>query len=239
MKHLIIISMFISLGMSCFAAESGEIINTEKVNQLLEVENFKKSDKDQETLNLYKERLDLLSYKERQLNMYENSLKSLKSEMDVMQANLDKKQTELNDKEISLFKKELELKEKERDLNQLEEKLAQIDNIQLMRESQKLSSPSVELNVSSLQLKEDLDLEKTDNKPIQKEMTNTEVKNGSEDNHKVKNEKSIKKEKVKSNRKRVFRRHWKTKKPIGVLNIESGLGQMKKDILTNNTFKEK
>lgn len=227
MKYLIIISMCLSLNISSLAAESSEIINTDKVNQLLDVENFKKSDKEQELLNLYKERLNLLSYKERQLKVYENSLKGLKSEIDLIQVDLENKQNALNEKEIALLKKELQLKEKERDLNQLEEKLAQIDNVQLIRTNNKPSTPSVTLN-SELKIDEVYSDKSNDkNLKLKAESIDTVLNVNA----------------VKETPKRKYTytptKKDKVKKTLNTTSVVSGLGQMKKDILTDNSFKEK
>lgn len=219
--------MCLSLSISSLAAESSEIINIDKVNQLFDVENFKKSDKEQELLSLYKERLNLLSYKERQLKVYESSLKGLKSEIDLIQVDLENKQNALNEKEIALLKKELQLKEKERDLNQLEEKLAQIDNVQLIRTTNKLSSPSVVVK-PELKIDEIYSDKNTDkNLKLKAESIDTvlNVKKVKEEPKRKYNYKAIKNDKV--------------KKPVNTTSVVSGLGQMKKDILTDNTFKEK
>lgn len=221
--------MGLSLCINSLAAENGEIINNEKINQMLEIDNFKKTDKEQEILNLYKERLNLLSYKERQLKVYENSLKGLKAEIDLMQSDIEVKQSSLNTKEIALLKKELQLKEKERDLAQLEEKLSQIDNVQLTRESVKPSNPSVTL-------KTDLRLDAN--------YSNTEVNSNNKlDTNKtevitvIPEKTSIKKENKKESK--TTRTKAEKTKIKNMPYITSGLGQMKKDILNEGQFKEK
>lgn len=141
MKYIItIISMCFSLNAG--AEEVNKIINSDKINQILEVENYNNTSQEQLALNLYKQRLNLLSYKERQLKVYENSLNGMKMQLELLQIDMENKQNQINEKEIVLLKKELSLKEKENDLKQLEEKLSQIDNIQLMRNTSKMSLPS-------------------------------------------------------------------------------------------------
>lgn len=142
MKYVItIITMCFSLNAG--AQQVNKIIDNDKINQVLEVDNSDNNNKEQLALNMYKQRLNLLSYKERQLKVYENSLNGMKMQLEILQTDMENKQNLLNEKEIVLLKKELQLKEKESDLKQLEEKLSQIDNIQLIRNNTKPSMPSV------------------------------------------------------------------------------------------------
>ena len=97
-KKLLVL-ILLSFNIDTFAAENTEIINNNKINEMLGIENFQKSEKEQELLNIYKERLNLLSFKERQLKVYENSLKSLKKEIDLMHSDLEKQQELLDNKE--------------------------------------------------------------------------------------------------------------------------------------------
>lgn len=181
MKHVMLM-VLLSLGINMDSLANNTVnIDSEKneqVIQLIEADNYKKSDKELEILNIYKERLSLLSYKEKQLKIYENSLKTIKAEIDLMHEAVGKQQSAVNEKEINLLKKEFQLKEKERDLSQLEEKLAQVDNMQLIREAAKLSNPTVN-TTNSLQVEPS----KTDNntllldKPIKEYKKQTRFKN--------------------------------------------------------------
>lgn len=234
MKNAILVGLLcVSLNVGAFAAENTEIVNSDKVNQILEIDTFKKSDKEQEILNIYKERLNLLSFKERQLKIYESSLKSMKKEIDIMHVDFESKQNEVNEKEIALLKKELQLKEKERDLKQLEEKLSQIDNIQLTRESVKISTPSV----SSINFKNDTylasNINSKEGKYAQLAQENSVLPESSLPQVlPLKADKVETKREVKSRRLRVEASNNKIQP-----NVNSGLGAMKKDILNSTTFK--
>ena len=176
-------------------------------------------------------RINLLSIKERQLRLYEQSLLSLKEEVNIMQSDVELKQTKVNEKEIALLRKELKLKEKQRDLEQLEEKLAQIDTIQLEREKSKMSNPSVMINSevknSELNNKTKTYIKKSkvkvNNLISQDPEIKVEKKIENKTENKVEPEKKTEvdkpKNKVKSN------------KTVAESYVNSGLGQMKKDIL--------
>lgn len=234
MKNAILVGLLcVSLNVGAFAAENTEIVNSDKVNQILEIDTFKKSDKEQEILNIYKERLNLLSFKERQLKIYESSLKSMKKEIDIMHIDFESKQNEVNEKEIALLKKELQLREKERDLKQLEEKLSQIDNIQLTRESVNVSTPSV----SSIKFKNDTYLASNINSKEGKYAQLTQESSVLPESSlpqvlSLKADKVEAKREVKSRRLRVEASNNKIQP-----NVNSGLGAMKKDILNSTTFK--
>lgn len=234
MKNAILVGLLcVSLNVGAFAAENAEIVNSDKVNQILEIDNFKKSDKEQEILNIYKERLNLLSFKERQLKIYESSLKSMKKEIDIMHIDFESKQNEVNEKEIALLKKELQLREKERDLKQLEEKLSQIDNIQLTRESVNVSTPSV----SSIKFKNDTyltsNLNAKEGKYAQLAQESSVLPESSLPQVlPLKADKVESKREVKPRKLRVEASNVKIQP-----NVNSGLGAMKKDILNSTTFK--
>ena len=141
-----------------------------------------------------------------------------------MQSDLEYKQTKINEKEIALLKKELKLKEKQRDLEQLEEKLAQIDTIQLEREKNKISNPSLMINSEVKNYSEVNDKTKTYSKKSKVKVSNVvyqepevKIENKVEPEKKVEVDKS--KNKVKSN------------KTFVDSYVNSGIGQMKKDIL--------
>lgn len=214
MKYVILcLFLSFSLTMSVLADESN-IINGNKLNQILSVENNDKSLKEQDILMVYKERLNLLSIKERQLKLYEQSLVSLKEDVNILQSDLEIKQSKLNEKEIALLKKELQLKEKQRDLEQLEEKLAQIDTIQLQRENSKRSEPSIDI-------KTDLKID-TNYIPIKIEETKVKEKNKVE----------------KTTERRTTKKESKNPKIKNVPYINSGLGEMKKEILSGNVIEK-
>lgn len=197
---MIIITMCFSL--SAGAQEVSKIINNDKINQILEIDNSENTNKEQLALNMYKQRLDLLSYKERQLKVYENSLIGMKMQLEFLQTDMENKQNQLNEREIVLLKKELMLKEKENDLKQLEEKLSQIDNIQMIRNNTKLSSPSLTISDNN------------------KQETKAEVESVIK----------IKKKVINYEKKPLVNNKLPTKNNVVLPNL-SGLGEMKKDML--------